>query len=201
MVFSSAVAAQQIYANSVSAEVSRTPFVDSSFDFSCSCFVLEQLPPLIAAVTLREMLRVLRPGGKFIALMDLHCDRPFLRRVREQHPTAYQGSIIDFPGYRGLVSATQWHKAVTAVGFKIRVWRQQSRVPISDLATYAYFASSPSAPQHLRLLGKGALWLAHKSSWGSMYQIGLTLLDDLCGWILPRRWALRVLFVLEKPQE
>ena len=198
--FSAAAATLEVYANSVNGDVSDTPFADNSFDFTCSCFVLEHLPPLIAERTLKEMCRVLRPGGKFIALMDLHCDRPFLRKLRERYPAVYQEAMIDIPGHRGLVSAAQWHAAVMAVGFEIRVWRQQSRFPISDLATYAYLASSRSAPRHLRLLGKSALWLAQRAPWGSLYPIALTVLDDLFGCMFPRSWAYRLLFVLQKPQ-
>lgn len=199
--FSAAIAAQGVYANSVNGDVSSTPFAEKSFDFACSCFVLEHLPPLIAEEALSEMWRVLRPGGKFIALMDLHCDRPFLRKLREQYPVVYQEAMIDFPGHRGLVSATQWHRAVKAAGFEICVWRQQSRFPVSDLATYAYLASSRSAPPHLRLLGRSALGLANRSPWGSLYQLALTVLDDLFGWMFPRSWAYRLLFVLQKPRE
>lgn len=197
--FSAAAAALEVYANSVNGDVSDMPFADNNFDFTCSCFVLEHLPPLIAERTLKEMWRVLRPGGKFIALMDLHCDRPFLRKLRERYPAVYQEAIIDTPGHRGLVSAAQWHAAVMAAGFEVVVWRQQSRFPVSDLATYAYLASSRSAPRHLQLLGKSALWLAKRGPWGSLYQIVLTVLDDLFCPMLPRSWAYRLLFVLEKP--
>ena len=197
---SSAASAREVYADSVNGDASSTPFADESFDFTCSCFVLEHLPPPVAERTLKEMRRILRPGGKFIALMDLDCDRPFLRKLRERYPAVYQEAMIDFPGHHGLISAAKWRKAVMAAGFEIRMWRQQSRFPVSDLATYACLASSRSAPRHLRLMGKNALWLAQKTPWGYMYQIALTVLDDLFGWMFPRSWAFRLLFVLQKPQ-
>ena len=199
--FSAVVAAQKVYANSLHGDVSATSLEEESFDFACSCFVLEHLPPLVAEKTLKEMWRILRPGGKFIALMDLHCNRPFLRKLRERYPAVYQEAMINFPEHRGLISATQWHEAVMAAGFEIRMWRQQCRFPVSDLATYACLASSQSAQPHLRFLGKSALWLAQKNPWGSLYQIGLTVLDDLFGWMFPRSWAYRLLFVLQKPRE
>ncbi len=197
---SATTAASQVYDDCIHGDVSDTPFSDKSFDFACSCFVLEHLPPLIAEKALKEMWRILRPGGKFIALMDLHCDRPFLRKLRERYPAVYQEAMIDIPGHRGLISAAQWRTGVMAEGFEIQVWRQQSRFPISDLATYAYLASSLSAPPHLRLLGKRALWLAQKKHWGSLFPMSLTVLDDLFGWMFPRSWGYRLLFVLQKPK-
>lgn len=197
---SAVVAAQKVYANSLYGDASDTLFREMSFDFTCSCFVLEHLPPLVAEKTIKEMWRILRPGGKFISLMDLHCDRPFLRKLRERYPAVYRETMIDNPGHLGLVSADQWHEAVIAAGFEIVVWRLQSRFPISDLATYACLASSRSAPLHLRLLGKCASWLASKSPWGFLYLMLLTLLDDVLGWMFPRSWAYRLLFVLQKPQ-
>ena len=197
--FSSSKVASQVYASCINGDASRTPFADQSFDFVCSCFVLEHFPYPTAQMAFSEMWRILRPGGKFIALMDLHCDRPFLRKLREQHPTTYQEAMIDFPGHHGLFSETQWHSAVVATGFEIKVWRLQSRFPISDLATYAYLASAPSAPPHLRLLGRSALWLARRPSLNALYQMTLTVLDDLLGWMFPQNWAYRLLFVLEKP--
>jgi SAM-dependent methyltransferase len=197
--FFSSKAATEVYASCVNGDASCTPFADRSFDFVCSCFVLEHFPYPVAQMALSEMLRILRPGGKFIALMDLHCNRPFLRRLRERYPRIYQEAMVDFPGHHGLLPATQWRSSVEAAGFAVKVWRLQSRFPISDLGTYVCLAAAPSAPPHLRLLGKGALWLAQRAPWGSLYQISLTALDDLIGWTFPRNWAYRLLFVLEKP--
>jgi len=197
--FSSSKAASQVYASCINGDASRTPFMDQCFDFACSCFVLEHFPHPAVQMALSEMLRILRPGGEFIAVMDLHCDRPFLRRLRERHPTIYQEAMIEFPGHHGLFSATQWRSAVVTAGFEIKVWRLQSRFPVSDLGTYACLASAPSAPPRLRFLGKGALWLVRRAPLNSLYQMTLTLLDDLFGWMLPRNWAYRLLFVLEKP--
>ena len=156
--FSSSKAASQVYASCVNGDASRTPFADRSFDFVCSCFVLEHFHDSVAQKTLSEMLRILRPGGNFIALMDLHCDRPFLRKLRERHPATYQEAMIDFPGHHGLFSAAQWRSAVEAAGFAVKVWKLQSRFPISDLGTYACLAAARSAPPYLRFIGKGALW-------------------------------------------
>ena len=199
--FTSARASAQVFGRSVNADATSVPFADKSFDFVCSCFVLEHLPDDAAAKMFREMRRVLRPNGRFIALMDLHCDRPSLRRLRERHPIAYRESMIDYPGHYGLRSSSQVQAIAEASGFVIKAWRLESRVPISDLGTYACLCHAPSAPRHLRILGRTALWLAGRSPWGSLYQFGLTALDDLCGAMFPRTWAYRLLFVLERVDE
>lgn len=198
--FSSSKAGLQIYTSCVNGDASCTPFADQSFDFVCSCFVLEHLPNSIRGETLNEMRRILRPGGKFIALMDLHCDRPFLRKLRERYPAVYQETMIEFPGHWGLVSPEVWHSAVSIAGFEIKVWRLQSRFPISDLGTYACLASAQSElPNGLQFFGKGALWIASRPGLNSCYQMALTMVDDFLGWIFPKNWAYRLLFVLEKP--
>lgn len=197
--FSSAQVASQVYLCSINGDSAFMPFADGSFDFVCGCFVLEHFSPPIAQKALGEISRILREGGKFVALMDLHCDRPFLRKLRERYPEVYQEAMIDFPGHWGLVSAKQWHASVMTAGFETKVWREQSRFPISDLGTYACLASVEFAPAHLQLLGKGALWIASRPGLNSCYQIALTMADDFLGWIFPKNWAYRLLFVLEKP--
>jgi ubiquinone/menaquinone biosynthesis C-methylase UbiE len=50
------------------AAVENLPFADSSFDVVFMSFMLHHLPPDVREIGLREVIRVLRPGGRVVAV-------------------------------------------------------------------------------------------------------------------------------------
>lgn len=55
------------------AAIERLPFADRHFDVTLSSFMLHHLPPEVKAQGLREVYRVLKPGGRIVAV---DVDRP-----------------------------------------------------------------------------------------------------------------------------
>ena len=77
------------------ASVDALPFADNSFDCAFCSYGLHEIPKEVRAGALKEIFRVLKPGGKFLAL-DYHLPRRFPARqavsafVRIfEHDTAY----------------------------------------------------------------------------------------------------------------
>jgi ubiquinone/menaquinone biosynthesis C-methylase UbiE len=63
------------------ADLSKLPFPDETFDAVVATFVLACVPENLQLAVLREMRRVLRPGGQ-IRLLDYRMsDRPFVRTL------------------------------------------------------------------------------------------------------------------------
>jgi SAM-dependent methyltransferase len=64
------------------ADLTRLPFADASFDLVSCISVLEHMPPETRAKGVREMSRVLRPGGQLLLTYDLQ-ERDLTRELIE----------------------------------------------------------------------------------------------------------------------
>jgi len=189
--------AQGIYRKSMVADVRSLPLRDQTYECVCSSFVLEHLPQTAAEAALFEIHRILVPGGLFVALLDLECNQPLFRHLKKHHAATYHTALIEIPGHQGLVSEQVWSSRARSAGFQVREWQLMTRFPILDLATYAYFESVPQAAAWLKVVGRAAQWLAHSPA-HALYSLGVTAVDDVVRNLLPRSWAYRLLFVLEK---
>lgn len=69
-------------ANVVQASAERLPFEDGSFDSAVATLVLCTVPDPVAA--LRELARVLRPGGRFLFAEHVRSDDPGLARWQDR---------------------------------------------------------------------------------------------------------------------
>lgn len=79
-------------------DVTKLSFVDRSFDSNVSLDVLEHVPDF--RVALRELARVLRPGGSLVLTVPFYADRVESRMLATVHP---DGNIehLQPPEYHG----------------------------------------------------------------------------------------------------
>ena len=109
-------AACAVYDRIVCAALPRLPFAGSSFDVVTHVWVAEHLEEPALVELLREVRRVLRPGGHTIFFADLHSDKPLMRWARER-PELYRRYHIDAVGHRGLRTLAQTRRLLQRVGF------------------------------------------------------------------------------------
>ena len=95
--------AASIYGRVIRSPVERLPLADRSVDAVVSVWMFEHLREQQFVATLREVRRVLRPGGRLIFVADLDSSKPILRWAK-QFPEEYVRHHIENVGHHGLRS-------------------------------------------------------------------------------------------------
>lgn len=93
--------AARTYGRAVQSDAAHLPFPDESFDVVFNCWFFEHLDEAAFVSVLREIRRVLRPGGHLIAVADLHSSKWLLRWARRS-PRLYAKTHVDALGHHGL---------------------------------------------------------------------------------------------------
>jgi SAM-dependent methyltransferase len=94
-------AAAGVYVRAVQASVEHLPLADACADAVVSVWLVEHLAEPAFVAVLREVRRVLRPGGRFVFLADLDSAKPILRWAK-QHPGLYVRHQVEAVGHHGL---------------------------------------------------------------------------------------------------
>lgn len=98
-------AAALIYREVAFAGITAIPYPDDYFDVVLSVDVLEHVPAEAKDEAIREMIRVTRPGGRLIHLLDCDSLKP-LHRWARLHPGLYRKHFIEQMGHHGLETAS-----------------------------------------------------------------------------------------------
>lgn len=109
-------AASAVYDRIVCAALPRLPFADASFGVVTHVWVAEHLEEPAFVEFLREIRRVLRPGGHTVFFADLHSNKPLMRWARER-PELYRRYHVDAVGHRGLRTLAQTRRLLQREGF------------------------------------------------------------------------------------
>jgi SAM-dependent methyltransferase len=91
----------QHYDGTVEASLEALPFADSSFDCVVSSHVLRHVPFAAKPAVAAEIVRVLRPGGRTVHVIETDGKHP-LTKLSKQHPELYRRYLIDPDGHVGL---------------------------------------------------------------------------------------------------
>jgi SAM-dependent methyltransferase len=123
------------------------PFGCNSFDVVVLCDVLCHSSIPDKSVALKEMHRVLRPGG--LVFLNL----PAYQWLLSSHDRAYRqdrrftrGAVLALLRGTGFepVTATYWNTFLFPAAVAVRVWRKFARTEVSDLAAgFSHPASGP----------------------------------------------------------
>ena len=198
LAFGSASASRALYGRAVNANVAQLPLRASSFDATVSSFVFEHLSVSVAQDGLRELHRVLRPGGVLVCLCDLECDHPLLAWVRRTSPEGYRDAFIDAPGHFGLRRESEWSALLRDAGFVIDRWELMTRSPFLDHGPLCNLAASNALPPWIRFAGWVAYRLSRVPRVAAVWSLAVIATDDAVRWLLPSRWAYRLLLVARR---
>jgi ubiquinone/menaquinone biosynthesis C-methylase UbiE len=104
------------------AAVEALPFEDASFDVALASLVLHHLPPDLKRAGLKEVYRVLKPGGRLI-VVDLDRPRHWLWRIAfwplcfnpntRDHLSGQTASILANAGFVPVVAVGDWARLLT----------------------------------------------------------------------------------------
>lgn len=161
------------------------PFADASFDLVSAVTVIQHIPPTYHADALKEMARVLRPGGHLLLLELIRGQGPHVFSRRPQN----------------------WIDQASVAGVSLSEWRGQEYL-ILDRAFVALVHAAR------RLIGTGAdsslpgqtkeplrcstsrlvYWAVRRSTCAIS-----ELLEPIAQNVLPAEWATHGLFVFKKP--
>ncbi len=190
----SARCARQTYGAAIQARVEQLPLVDGCADALVSSYVLEHLDMRQVVPSLREMARVLRPGGVMLHCFDLHGDSPFYRWARRQ--TWYQRQFIEARGHAGLRTLDTWVRHVGEAGLSVEGVRPFCKGWLQDLSIWS-FLDDPQVTGLPRFLGRTANRL--RSRFGGAADALVTMCDDVTRKLLSDRWAAKVILRARKP--
>ncbi|RLA99253.1 MAG: hypothetical protein DRG83_13300 [Deltaproteobacteria bacterium] len=101
--FSSLQNAKKIYDAAVLADVENLPFKDACFDWIVSEDVLGHIPFENKAKVLRELDRILKPGGKHVHYIET-VGHNRLQRFAQSDPVLYRKYFVEKDGHFGLES-------------------------------------------------------------------------------------------------
>ena len=141
------------YLERVEASADGLPFPDARFDVVISLEMLEHVPPERREPSLREMLRVLRPGGRLVvsfpadeiaARLDTWLNTRFRRVTGEDHPWAIEHIAHGVPDTDDVVAAVrrlldeggvEVHRHMWAPSFRLlhRLYTIRRLAPITRL--------------------------------------------------------------------
>ncbi len=196
---SSLRAAQTVYDQVAQAELSALPFGDNSFDLVVSSDVLGHVPCEGKDAVLREIYRVLRPGGRTLHYVEAEGDDPFMRFAR-QHPELYERYVITPEGHIGLEMAGQIAARFANIGFSVAAAKPCYRGLTYTGRFVQYFDNEYRRQSGIINAFVGVCKLATAIAPLEMASnIAMSLLIELGDLILPATWAGGLLISCEKP--
>ncbi|GEM_PF-1941105 len=146
----SLIGARGIYHGAMVGDLAALPFAENSLDLVVSSDVVGHIPLEHKQQAIREMYRVLKPGGKTIHYIEAEGDDP-LTTFAKSDPLLYQRRIIGPEGHEGIESPQATFQRFRHEGF--RPVREQAAYRLIMYAGRAVQLYDNEYAQRSRLLG------------------------------------------------
>ncbi len=108
--------ARAVYPEVVQGNVLQLPFADNQFDGVLASHLIGHLPRSEKKIFLKEIIRILKPGGFLILFAETDADH-FLFRFARQYPDLYQKDFIRRPGHLGLEFLPDLDMLIQSIGY------------------------------------------------------------------------------------
>lgn len=184
----------------VAADARRLPFPSGVFDHVVSVFLLEHFEGARKDEVIREMARVLKPGGGLVVYTDTDSDKRLIRWAKRS-PDLYRKYFIDQAGHVGLESA-----ALVAGRFErshmtqVRATPKNTSNAIFPMSWVAWFDNEYVR----RATGVGAAvrisrWLVSRKRLNQVVESIVVAINAVSDLVMPSRCATHVLITCRKP--
>lgn len=165
--------AATIYAGVHLASATAIPFADRTFDAVVSVDVMEHIPREAKDAAIREWIRVTRPGGRLVSVLDCDSSKP-LHAWAKRRPDLYRKHFVEKMGHHGLEPASAAIARFRRAGLRPLAEEATNRTSWQLLENWAwqfdneYCRLSPAVRQAVRasyfLRRHRALRLAHNAA-------------------------------------
>lgn len=185
-----------VYQTCVQVDVtSGIPVPSGSVDAVISSCFWEHLRPAQKDEVLREVRRVLRPGGRLVFLYDVSTRNPLISRMRSLSAERYQQLFLDRDGHLGYETAWDNRQRFLGAGLNVLLNQGIEATPILSPSVFQKFSEWGGPTDFVfRILAKFG-----QSPWLYPYTALQRSVDTLLGPALPQSWARMVIMVCESP--
>lgn len=192
--FSSLRNLNETYSFCIQANASELiPLPDSSIDAVISSYFWEHLEEQDKRKILKEIYRILKPGGKIIFLFDVETRNPLINSIKKRHPEFYNKAFLEQDGHLGYQYPQDNFDLISNNGFKIIDSFGMEKTFFQSPSVYIKLSNLPSfSGSFFKVINKFSL-LGLKP-----YLAFLRVIDTIFKRILPDDWSRMFLLVAQK---
>jgi ubiquinone/menaquinone biosynthesis C-methylase UbiE len=191
--FSSLKNLSGIYSFSIQADASKfIPLPDDSVDAVVSSFFWEHIADQNKRKMLKEIHRVLKPGGKIVFLFDVETKNPLINRIKKKYSEFYMKSFIEKDGHLGYQNPKENENLFRDNGFTILESFGMEKTFFQSPSVFEKLSGLPSRAGSLYNIMNKITTMLLKS-----YLAFLRLTDTLFKNILPDNWS-RIFLIAAK---
>jgi SAM-dependent methyltransferase len=193
--FSSLLKLDAVYQMKLQADAADClPLADNSVDAVVSSYFWEHIAPEVKPRILKELQRILRPGGKLVFLYDVETKNPLIERYKLRDPALYRRLFIEGDGHLGYQTPAENLAAFVSSGFRVVERRGMEKTWLQSPSTYGKLSLFGTAAG--RLLARAAR--LGQPPYFYPFTALLRMVDTVAGKLLPHDWARIDLVVLAK---
>lgn len=190
--------AKKIYTGALQADVRMLPIRDSCVDLAWGSYFFEHLLPEQKTQCLREIWRVLRPGGACVLQFDVLSNNR-LTRFAMRDRVRFRRGFVDNDGHVGLEPLPDAVKRIESHGFRILRVRKFGTTSLQYLATYNWLALGYADSHRWVACLKRLTELLSRSRAGLLYEFTVTAIDRFIDPFCKAENASRAIVVAVKP--
>jgi SAM-dependent methyltransferase len=173
-----------VYELSLQAGADAIPLADQSVDAVVSRFFLEHVPVATKLDLIRELKRVLKPGGVLVTLQDCECSN-WLWQWAKKDRVLFQKHFVENDGHYGLLYPSENLQLFREAGFEIVRCYGANKTPLVTLSMLEWMQSYRGKAKVANLMFGAAHVVAGNRLSNLLYTSAMTLFDDVVEPLMP----------------